>query len=377
MTKMDSDGCLRIALLIKSLRQGGAQRQCCVLAAKLSEMGHVVSIVVFDNADIFDETILPKSVEVISLGSHRWNIPWLLWGLYSKIRIFRPHLLYGFMSQSNLLSLVLQPFIRTKVVCGIRASRIDPAKEPWSVRFGERIHELALRFADLIIANSHTAKARLVAIGLSADRIAVVANGIDTDRFRFDANARADIRRWLGYTESDHVVGMFARIHPMKGHEFLLSAFSLAVVDRPDLKLLLVGSGDRRTIEERISKFSLGSKVMVLDEAPDIERYYSAIDRYCSASLYGEGFSNSLAEAMAVGLPCIATDVGDSGLIVDCYAELLSPGDVYGMADAIRCHPEDTSETDAEARREYIVRNFGLNLLGQRTIQALRRTQEL
>lgn len=376
MSRMVSEGKLRIALLIKSLRQGGAQRQCCVLAAKLVEQGHVVRIIVFDRADLFYGAILPESVEVISLGSHRWNIPALLWGLYGKIRIFRPDVLYGFMSQSNLMSLALRPLMRSKVVCGIRASRIDPDKEPWRVRFGERVHEAALRFADLVIANSNAAKADLVAKGFSDQHVAVVANGIDTERFRFDAGSRAEIRRRLGYGESDHVVGMFARIHPMKGHEFLLSAFSDAAAERSNLKLLLIGGGYRHAVEARIKALSLEAKVIVLDEYPDIERYYSAIDRYCSASLYGEGFSNSLAEAMAVGLPCIATDVGDSGLIIDGYGKLVSPGDVRGLADAIRCHSNESSGLDAEARREYIVRNFGFNLLAEHTMHALYRILE-
>lgn len=371
-----SDGSLRIFLLIRSLRQGGAQRQCCVLAAKLAEKGYSVRIIVFDQSDLFYESILPNSVDIISLKSHRWNIPGLLFRLYGKIRIFKPHVLYGFMSQSNLMSLALRPFIAAKIVCGIRASRIESAKEPWRVRFAERVHKVALHFADLVIANSNAARVDLVTNGLSADRITVVANGIDTERFRFDADARAEIRRRLDYSESNHVVGMFARIHPMKGHEFLLSAFSDASAERPDLRLLLIGSGDRHAINDRIKALGLADKVMVLDESPDIERYYSAIDRYCSASLYGEGFPNSLAEAMAVGLPCIATDIGDSGLIIDGSGKLVSPGDVRGMADAIRCHSPESSGPDVEARREYIVGNFGLNLLEQRTMQALRRILE-
>lgn len=376
MTGEMSGGSLRIFLLIKSLRQGGAQRQCCVLAAKLAEEGHSVRIIVFDQAELFYESILPKSVDIISLKCHRWNIPGLLSGLYRTARNFRPNILYGFMSQSNLLSIVVKPFIDAKVVCGVRASSLDLAKEPWSAGFGEWIHEIMLRFADLVITNSNTAKTDLVAKGLSEEHIAVIPNGIDTERFRFNPDIRAEIRGCLGYAEKDHVVGMFARLHPMKGHEFLLSAFSVAAENFPNLRLLLIGSGDRHVIEDWIKASSFESRIILLDERQGIEQYYSAIDLYCSSSLYGEGFPNSLAEAMASGLPCIATDVGDSRLIVAGCGTLVPPSDVRKMADAIQSHTEVSSSLGSEARREYIVRNFGLNLLGQRTIQVLRRVLE-
>ena len=245
-----------------------------------------------------------------------------------------------------------------------------------SVRFGEWIHRLALRFADLIITNSHVAESELLDAGLQKTKITVIANGIDTNRFEFDPNARAEIRDRFAYSENVRVIGLFARLHPMKGHDCLLHAFSEAAAHDQNLNLLLIGSGNRSLLEKNIQATGLQNRIIVLDQCQDIERYYSAIDMYCSASLYGEGFPNALAEAMATGVPCIATDVGDSALIISNLGQLVAAGDASQLSNAIRSCLLEHDEAQTEARRLHVVRNFGLQQFGERTIVALRKTLE-
>ncbi len=79
---------------------------------------------------------------------------------------------------------------------------------------------------------------------------------------------------------------------------------------------------------------------------------------------------------MSVGLPCIATDVGDSTLILSNFGPLIAAGDVQQLTDAILSCAAERIEVDAEARRQHIVSNFGLQLLGERTIAAIRKTLE-
>lgn len=363
-------------LLIKSLRQGGAQRQCCVLASRLAEDGHAVCVVVFDQPELFYRSILPKSVQILSLRSHRLNVPKLLYRLYRCVKYFKPGLIYGFMSHSNLLAIGVSPFINAKIVCGIRASNLASIEESLSVQVGEWLHRNALRFCDLIITNSYAAKSELSADGLPPSKIVVVANGIDTNRFRFNPTWRADIRAELGYGQTDRVIGMFARLHPMKGHDCLLQAFSAAAAQNPSLRLLLIGSDGRCGIEKLVAGYGLQRRVTLLEQCKDIECYYSAIDMYCSSSLYGEGFPNALSEAMSTGLPCIATDVGDSRLIISDFGTLVAAGDVQQLSAAILSCSIVRNEVDTEARRQHIARNFEMRQFGERTIAALRKTLE-
>lgn len=367
---------LRILLLIKSLGQGGAERQCCVLAGQLAEAGHSVCVVVYDNPDGFYRPLLPVSVRLVSLHCGRWNIPGLIFGLWCQIRAFKPDVIYGFMSHSNLLVLFSGLFTQARRVCGIRGSNYDLNTEKVQARLGEWLHRFALRFADLVIANSDAGMHELRDFGLPDGKITVVSNGIDCDRFRFSGDARVEIRSRLGYSADDRVIGLFARLHAMKGHAVLLEAFSAAVSEDRNFKLLLIGSGDRTPIEKAISELRISESVMLMEERPDIERYYSAIDMYCSSSLYGEGFPNALSEAMSTGLPCIATDVGDSGLIISDFGTLVAAGDVQQLSAAILSCSTVRNEVDTEARRQHIVRNFGIGQFGERTIAALRKTLE-
>ena len=367
---------LRIMLFIKSLGQGSAERQCCVLAAQLAKSGHDVCVVIYDSKAEFYAGLLPAAVKLVSLGHGRWNIPGLLFGLLRQIRSFKPDVLYSFMSHSNLLAALAGLLAHTTIVYGVRGSGYEHSTEPMHARFGEYLHMKSMRIADMIIVNSHAAKSELTEDGLLPSKITVIANGIDAERFRFDATARAEIRTELGYSQTDRVIGMFARLHPMKGHECLLQAFSITASQDPNLRLLLIGSGDRSGIDKLVAGYGLQGRVTLLEQCQDIEHYYSAIDMYCSASLYGEGFPNALAEAMASGHPCIATDVGDSALIISNLGQLLAAGNVQQLSEAISSCPSELNEAQAEARRLHIVNNFGLQQLGERTIMALRKTLE-
>lgn len=376
MNKVMASSRLRIMLLIKSLGQGGAERQCFVLATQLKKAGHDVCVVVYDSTSAFYADLLPDAVKLVSLSHGRWNIPGLLIGLFLQIRCFNPDVLYSFMSHSNMLAALAGSLMHTRIVYGVRASGYDLSNEPIHARFGEYLHMKSMCFPDMIIVNSQAAKSELTANGLLPSKITVIANGIDTDRFRFDATARAEIRTELGYDQMDRVIGMFARLHPMKGHEFLLQAFSIAAAQNPNLRLLLIGSGDWRSIENLLAGYGLRQNVILLEQCQGIERYYSAIDMYCSASLYGEGFPNALAEAMASGPSCIATDVGDSALILSNLGQLLAAGNVQQLSEAISSCSSERNEAQADERRLHIVNNFGLQQLGERTILALRKTLE-
>jgi len=101
---------------------------------------------------------------------------------------------------------------------------------------------------------------------------------------------------------------------------------------------------------------------------------YSALDIASSSSSYGEGFSNAIAEAMACGVPCVVTDVGDSALIVGDTGGVVAPGDHNALAAAIQ-HLVDLPAKErcalGEACRARVVSEFGIDRLIQRTEQAL------
>lgn len=135
-----------------------------------------------------------------------------------------------------------------------------------------------------------------------------VPNGIDVDRFAFDASRRADARAELGLAESTFLVGNIGRFSPPKNQIFLLRSFAALSRRCADSRLLLVGAGKLEDeIHNEVLSLGLEDKVIFLKNRSDTERLYAAMDVFGFPSLY-EGLGIVLVEAQASGLPCVISE---------------------------------------------------------------------
>jgi glycosyltransferase involved in cell wall biosynthesis len=127
------------------------------------------------------------------------------------------------------------------------------------------------------------------------------------------------VRKELGILSHAPVVGMVARDHPMKDHATFLSAAARVIQQLPSTIFVLAGRGMDRTntrILSMIEQFGLGNSVRFVGEVADTESLYPAFDVLGLSSAWGEAFPNVLGEAMACGIPCVATDIGDTRQII-------------------------------------------------------------
>ena len=236
------------------------------------------------------------------------------------------------------------------------------------------LSRLVARRADLIIANSEAGRRFHVATGYPADRIVVIPNGIDVRRFRPDADARASTRAAWGVTPDRVVIGMVARVDPMKDHVTLLKAFAARQASLADALLVCAGSGnaDRRAeLAALADSLGIGKHVRWLEATGPVERLYCAFDLHTSASSFGEGFSNAVAEAMACGVACVTTDVGDAALLVGTTGEIVPARDPLALAGGW----QRLLAADYRARgllaRERVVAEFSAERLVLRSESAL------
>jgi glycosyltransferase involved in cell wall biosynthesis len=146
----------------------------------------------------------------------------------------------------------------------------------------------------------------------------VIPNGIDTAHFCFDLKARNQLRSEWGVTGKQKLIGLVGRLDPMKDHQNFLTAGSLLLKKRSNVRFVCVGDGPAgyKALILGLSE-SLGLRPYLIwaDARINVAPIYSALDLLICSS-YEEGFSNVLGEAMACGVQCVATDVGDSSLIV-------------------------------------------------------------
>jgi glycosyltransferase involved in cell wall biosynthesis len=189
---------------------------------------------------------------------------------------------------------------------------------------------------DAIIAISDGVRRALIQSGVSADRIRVVPSGIDLTPYDapFD---RAEIRRRLGIAEDERIVLQLAALAPHKSQADLLAAAALALRTRPDLRFWIAGEGPLRSeLEAQQERLGLEEKVRFLGFREDVTDLLRAADIFCVSS-YLEGLGTSTLDAMAAGLPVVATRVGGIPEVVadGVSGVLVPPRDPRSLADAI------------------------------------------
>lgn len=367
-----------ILFLARSLDRGGAERQLVVLAKGLASRGHAVSVAVFFGGGVYETELAEAGVCVLNLGkTGRWDILPFLNRLVHLLRKKRPTVLHSYLGVPNILATVLKPLLPgTRIVWGVRASNVDLSRYDWLSRLAYALECRLARFADLIIANSHAGATYAVKHGFPAQRVVVIPNGIDTERFRFDPQGRGQIRAEWHIREGELLIGLVARLDPMKDHTMFLQAASLLAAKFPNLRFVCVGNGApdySESLKQMAVVLGLGERMIWTGARDDMPAVYSALD-IASSSSFGEGFSNTVAEAMACSVPCVVTEVGDSALIVGDTGSVTPPGDHSALAAAIGRlidRPHEERLVLGEVCRARVVSEFGIDRLIQRTEEAL------
>lgn len=312
-------------------------------------------------------------VRVINLGKGgRWSIGRFVPRLVRAARSFAPDVLHGYLPVPNILCGALKPLLPrgTRVVFGIRASNVALSSYDRLSALSYWLEVGMARIADLVICNSDAGLLTAVGRGVPEDRLAVISNGVDVDLFRPDPSARRELRAEWRMGEEERLVGLVGRLDPMKGHEIFLDAAARLAMRDESVRFVCVGDGPeefRRALQTRAGRLGIGGRVIWAEARNDIARVYNALDLLVSASIYGEGFPNAPAEAMACGTPAIATDVGDSARVVGDPGRIVPPGDPESLAAAI----ETALASPPGELRQRIERLFGTQALVDDTERAL------
>jgi len=344
---------MKLAFIIRDLGHGGAQRQLSILTAGLVREGHEVSVLHFYGGP-FESSLREAGVKTLCIGKKsRWDLLGFFFRLIKAARSVRPEVIHGYLAESNLMALFLKPFCGfPRVVWGVRDSQTDAHLWGTLGKLSFRLNCLLARFADVIICNSKAGRDYYLARGYPAQKTHVVPNGIDTERFQPRA-------RSLGFSPS--VFGLVGRLSPMKDHTTFLKAAALV----PNARFVIVGSGDETYAQQmRELATSLGVQVEWLPSQSDMPSVYATFDCLVNSSAFGEGFSNAIGEAMACGVPCIASDVGDSAWIIGNQSQIFPAGDHEALAKCMR-------EFKPSETRSRIVSEFSIDRLIERTSRLL------
>jgi glycosyltransferase involved in cell wall biosynthesis len=165
---------------------------------------------------------------------------------------------------------------------------------------------------------AHAALKSHVAIGYDASRMVVIPNGFDLGRFVATTEQSQSLRASCSFNINMVVFGFLGRFHPDKGQHNFVQAAGLLAKENDNVHFLMVGRGlDAHNVRliQWINDTGFSDRFVLLGERPDVPICFAAMDVFCLSS-QTEAFPNVVAEAMAMNLPCVVTDVGDAALLV-------------------------------------------------------------
>jgi glycosyltransferase involved in cell wall biosynthesis len=364
----------RVLHVITGLNQGGAENVLCRLVEALKDRVdfHIVSMM--DGGD-YGAKLRELGATVSTLGMKR-GAP--SFGAFFKLRRlmkeWKPDVVQTWMYHADLLGGIAAKSAGVRrIVWGIRHSELGPGDSRMT-RVVARIDALLSRWVpDAIVSCSERAAEYHVKMGYRASILSVIPNGYPLGEFTPDARRRAAFREKLGISPETVVFGNASRYDPQKDHAALVKAFGMLKKSRPysDILLLLCG----RNVDEKnmvlaleIRENNVVDRVKLLGKQADMPSFMNAVDFLVLSSSHGEAFPNVVAEAMACGRPCIATDVGDAGCIVGGTGWIVPPADpemlAGAMLDALR-EDEALLQERERAARERVVHHYGIETMAE------------
>jgi len=344
---------LKVLHIINDLSIGGTEIMLYKLLSRINRSLFEPSVISLNGADALSERLKELDIPVESLGlkaSLASSVS--LVRLARATRLISPQLIQGWMYHGNLAAQFAGALARgpVKVVWNIRQSLYSLRDEKPATAKAIRLGAHLSRWPDRILNNSQKSVAQHVALGYAADRTVVIPNGFDTDAFVPSDDARASVRAELGVPENTVLVGRIGRYHHTKDYPTFLRAAALMLRDYPDTQFVVAGKNvdwNNNELRRQVHELGLLERIHLLGERLDMPRLTAALDLAISSS-HAEGFPNVIGEAMSCAVPCVVTDVGDSGWIVGHTGRVVPAQKPESLAEACK----DLIKTGRERRQQ-------------------------
>lgn len=354
---------IRVTFLVHSLAVGGAEVQLTALACGLDRNEFEPTVISFHDEGALLKELREAGVNVITLGLRgRYDVFGFFLRLVRAVRASRPDVVYSYLDFPNAVAAIIKPWLRqSRLVWGIRTSDMKLENRALSWRAFFVLERLLARTADLIICNSWAGRRHLQQKQFRSDAMTVVANGIDTGRFRPNSALRKRWRAEFNFSDGDIVIGLVARLDPVKDHETFLRAAADLARELPAARFICIGGGPPEYAEElqRVgNSLGLGHRLTWTGARDDVSDVLNALDIATLCSAYGEGFPNAVGEGMAMALPFVTTNVGDAARVVGDTGAVVPIASPIALAAAWRqiaeLPPEARAKAGAAARARIV-----------------------
>lgn len=353
---------MKIAIFVDSLSIGGAQKHVRQLACGLAKRGHQITVYCLNDAahPIYREALAKGGVRLQVVGKMKVATGWGLMEVAGALRREGCDVVVTVLFVSTIFGRVVARLLRrTPVVSCLQARNINYSG---TQRF---LLRATSRYTRVTVSNSRSAIAWAVKHeGVDERRCEFVANALDPVESTTPEENKASTWTALGFPqlEGKMVIGSLGRLDRQKGYDVLLEAFVPIARARTDCDLMLIGNGPERTaLGGQASRLGLEGRIWFAGERPEPRRLLERLDLYVQPSRF-EGTPNAVMEAMAAGVPVVASAVdGISDLMnAGAHGWLVLPDDPAALAEALTEACGDSmrrSEIALRAQR-YVTQTF-------------------
>ncbi|GAK51913.1 glycosyl transferase, group 1 [Candidatus Moduliflexus flocculans] len=352
----------KIVYLIGTLAVGGAERQLVETAIRLDRSKFDARIYAISNGGLLKHDAEQAGISVsVHETKYRGIVAYgrKLFALYRYLRRERPDILHCFMFTPSLYGGFVSRLTGVPILITNRRS-LGMFKD--RVIYFQCLENIVNRFTDKVLVNSHAVLCDVLQRErITVDKLEVIYNGIDTQKYSSDILAKPQItqlKEQLSIPAASLVIGMIANLYRYKGHQELLLAIAEIIQSYPNIYALCIGE-DREGLLSELQKlcdsYHIRQHVVFAGFSSDVPMMLSIMDIVVSAS-YEEGFSNAILEAMAAGKPVVATSVGGNPeAVIDGETGRIVPaGDAHALAAALLellHHPNQRIKYGQNARK--------------------------
>jgi glycosyltransferase involved in cell wall biosynthesis len=364
---------MKITHIITGLAAAGAETALYHLLAALDRQEYQSEVISLTDRGATAGKIESLGVPVRALSMMRSvPNPLAVRRIAKILRRSRPQIVHTWMYHSNLLGgLAAQAAGGIPVIWGIHHSKIDSSDTKrftvWTVR---ACAWFSKQLPARIICCANSSELAHVQLGYDPEKMEVIYNGIDSELFQPNPEARRVLRSRLGLPPHAFLIGMAGRLHRHKDHKTFFAAARLLRVACPEVHFILCGEGmaaDNPKLAVEVAD-GLQGHCHLIGLQRDMPAFYAALDIAANSSL-SEAFPLAVGEAMACGVPCVVTEVGDSPAIVGDTGRIVPPRQPESLASAwrelIEAGPESRQILGNEARRR-VITHFSVMQFAQR-----------
>lgn len=331
---------MKVIHVIIGLNIGGAElmlfRLCRSLVANSDDEHIVISLTTKGEIGL---RLQSSGVEVIALGMKTpWDLLGTFFQLLRQLKRIKPDVVQCWMYHSDLLGGLAARLLGVKhIIWGVRTTDVSRGGSKSTVVVRKLCAWLSNIVPSVIVCAAEASRKAHVKVGYAAEKMEVIPNGFELDKWFASESQRLEIRSLCGIQESDLVIGSLGRFNEVKDHFTFVQAAAELLLKFPTVKFLMVGRDvdfNNLPLKAAIDLTGHPQNFILLGERHDIAVCLKAMDIFCLHSIT-EGFPNVLGEAMSMRLPCVTTDVGDAQYLLGSNGVVVPPKSPVDLARAL------------------------------------------